>query len=898
MLKRTRLSASLMAAMAAGAFGSLGTSVAFAQQQQQLDRVEVTGSNIRRTTVEGATPIQVITRDEIQKSGATSVFDLLNQVSTTGSGTFSETNTNLSSGGGAAGISLRGLGLSYTLTLINGRRVAPSGFGGATGVATFTDLNSIPLSAIDRIEVLKGSASAVYGADAVGGVINVILRRDLKGGEASLYGGMTSRSDGQEVRANAGYGIGDLATDKFNLLFTLDAYKRDRIRSVDRPYGKTADATTLDAELGVDSRSLTGNPGSFRTGTVSPTGVFTANGPWRAMPNCPTIDKIPVTPGATEDQYCVFNFLTFWDLVPQAQRVGLTVSGNFDVSSNLSLFATGVVNRNELTFNVAPTPLSVGVISATAPGNTLGQTYQYRYRITAGGPRVNEIQTDFMTLTAGAKGVVANLDWSAAVSSSKNDITSNGSGYADRTKIAEAQTRGLLLPYDFALNPAKEKAAADFIGASYTRKGSAKSNGIDGKIAGDLFDLPAGPLSFAAGVEFRTESITDKCETPACAAGNIDGANTTAAGGKRDINSQFVEFRGAVVKGLDLSLAVRRDAYSGKSDPNAAGEVFKGEYDKMVPQVGVEYRPMRQVLLRGVVGQGFKAPTLFEAYQARSESFNSGASWADQRRCPVTRAREDCGGTQVRNFRGGNAQLKPEESNNYTWGIVLEPVEGLSMSLDAWRIDLKETIGLPSVSRLLAREAANKGDPLVIRGAATAAETAAGIPGAIEYISLQYNNLGRTVLRGIDVDAEYKWRTAELGRFGVRAVMSYLDSYKAQSEPGAPLVEYIGTDDLPRFRMNTSFKWTTGPWEATWGYRFVGSYLHGFQATGRDKVRPEEYHDLSVSYTGIKKLTLNAGIRNVFDREPAFSNAESQSYSYSYGDPRGRSFWLSGTYKF
>lgn len=448
MLKRTRLSASLMAAMAAGAFGTLGAGSAFAQQApqgQQLERVEVTGSNIRRTSVEGASPIQVITRDEIQKSGATSVFDLLTQVSTTGLGTFSETNTNLSSGGGASGISLRGLGLSYTLTLINGRRVAPAGFGGATGVATFTDLNSIPLSAIDRIEVLKGSASAIYGADAVGGVINVILRRDLKGGEATLFGGATSRGDGEELRANAGYGFGDLGADKFNLLFTVDAYKRERIRSIDRDYGKTADATTLDPVLGFDSRSLTGNPGSFRTGTVGANGAFTATGPWRAMPNCPAIDQIPRTPAAGEDQYCVFNFLTFWDLVPATQRVGLTVSGNFELSPNLTLFGSGLFNRNELTFEVAPTPLSVGVIPATAPGNTLGQTYQYRYRITAGGPRVNELKTDFTSLTAGAKGVVGKFDWTAAVSTSQNEITNNGSGYADRTRIAEASTRGLLL---------------------------------------------------------------------------------------------------------------------------------------------------------------------------------------------------------------------------------------------------------------------------------------------------------------------------------------------------------------------------------------------------------------------------------------------------------------------
>jgi iron complex outermembrane recepter protein len=898
MIQKKQLAVAIAATFIASGFAHAQTA-----QPQKVEKVEVTGSNIKRVDNESATPITIISREDIVKSGATSLNEVLQNITSSGVGGFSETNTNLSSGGGSAGISLRGLGLSYTLTLVDGRRVAPSGFGGATGVATFTDVNGIPLASIERIEILRGSASAIYGADAVGGVINIILRRDFKGGEVTVFGGMTQRRDGEELRANMAYGFGDLASNKFNVVAAFDYYKRERIRSVDRTYGKSGDGTLLDPDLGVDTRSLTGNPGTFRTGTVGANGAFTANGPWRAMPNCPTIDKVPASPGATEDQYCVFNFLQFWDLVPPAERAGGLVKANLEISPSLSAFARIIANTNNTVFNVAPTPLPSGVISATAPGNSLGQTYQYLYRITAGGPRVNDQTTDFFSAVVGLQGQLGRFDWQAALNSSRTKNQNDGSGYANTAKIAAASAAGLLKPYEFALNPSAERAAAEAITASYTRIGKAKSDSVDAKISGDVFNLPAGPLAAAFGVEFRRESISDRCITPECTAGPggtslITGANTTAAGGKRDINAQFVELRAPVWSGLDVSVAARRDAYDGKSDPDANGVVRSGKYDRVTPQYSVEFRPVKQVLLRGVVGEGFKAPTLFEAYQATSESFNNGVAYRDQRRCPVTAAREDCGSTQVRNLRGGQPELKPEISKNYTFGFVFEPTADMSLSVDTWRIDLDETIGLPSVSRLLAREAAAGGSPLVTRNPASSADTARGIPGSISFITLTYANLGQTKISGTDAQFAYSYRTAEWGRFRLDTTMSYLHSYKQAPEPGVALVQYVGTWEIPRFRTASRLNWVRGPWESIWTWRYTGKHAQELQNTALDKVKAESYHDLSVLYTGFKNLSLGVGVRNVFDKQPSFANGDSQNYSYAFGDPRGRGYWLSATYKF
>lgn len=877
----------------------VASGVAYAQQTtQKVEKIEITGSNIKRTQAESASPITVITRDEIVKSGATSLNDVLQGIASSGVGGFSETNTNLSSGGGSAGISLRGLGLSYTLVLIDGRRVAPSAFGGATGVAAFTDLNSIPLAAIDRVEVLRGSASAIYGADAVGGVINVILRRDFKGGEVTAFAGQTERGDGRELRANAAYGYGDIGKDKFNVLAAFDYYKRERIVSGDRKYGVSADGSLLNADLGVDTRSLTGNPGTYRVKNAD--GSF---GAWRAMPNCPAVDKYPSSPAASEDQYCLFNFLKFWDLMPPAERVGGVLKINYEISPTLSAFARAVVNQNSTKFNVAPTPLPDGTVAANAPGNSLGQEYQYKYRITAGGPRVNDQKVDFNSLVAGLQGQLGQFDWAVALNSSTTKQRNDGSGFANTASIATAAASGLLRPYEFALNPAAELAAANAISASYTRIGKAKSDGVDAKVSGEIYALPAGPLTVAFGAELRRESISDRCITPECTMGAggsnlITGANSTAASGKRDINAQFLELRGAVAKGLDVTVAVRRDEYDGESSPDANGVVRTGKSSKVVPQFSVEYRPTKELLLRGVSGEGFKAPTLFEAYQATSESFNSGTTYRDQRRFPVTGAREDSGAVQIKNFRGGQPSLVPETSKNFSLGAVFEPVKDFSIAVDTWGIELNNTIGLPSVSRLLAREAANKGDPLVVRGPASAADVARGIPGSIQYLTLTYANLGQTKISGTDLDIEYKLRTAEWGRFGVRSLLSYTYSYKQAPEPGVPMVEYIGTYDLPRFRMGATLKWERGPWEAQWQFRYTGKHAQELQNVDEDKVAAEHYHDLALSYSGFKNLTVSGGVRNVFDKQPSFANGDSQNYSYSFGDPRGRAYWMSLNYKF
>ena len=275
MLKRTMLSRSLLIAFSGTA--ALVSAPTFAQQQtQELQRVTVTGSNIKRTDTETASPVQVLTREDIEKTGKQSISEVLRGITADGVGSIP---TSFSNGfaSGSAAVSLRGLGVNSTLVLLNGRRMTTYGLAD-DGTRNFVDLNSLPLEAVDRIEVLKDGASAIYGADAVGGVVNVILRKNYTGGTIGGSYGQTNHSDGKSTRAFGSLGFGDLETDKYNVFFTLEAQQQKNIWSTDRGFIGQSDLRPYgyyDATNGAP-RPYIGSP--FPT-TTSPYGVV------RTLPN-------------------------------------------------------------------------------------------------------------------------------------------------------------------------------------------------------------------------------------------------------------------------------------------------------------------------------------------------------------------------------------------------------------------------------------------------------------------------------------------------------------------------------------------------------------------------------------------------------------------------------------
>lgn len=889
-----------------GFVGATGTLVHAEETKDPVvkaEKIEVTGSRIKRLSKEGPSPVQTMKREEIERTSANNAAELLQQILPSGAGGANSTaNNGNASGGGSAGIGLRGLSPSYTLVLVNGRRVAPSAFGGNSGTDSFTDLNTIPTSAIERIEIVKDGAGAVYGADAIAGVINVILRKDYQGVEVSGKYGQTYKHDGTQYQTSLLAGFGDLATDKYNVLLNVDYAKQEKIENNAREFA-SADVT--------GQSSGNGNPGAFRWGTQDPTSkTFTPTTKFYAMPGCPA-DQAGggVNANGLLTGPCFYAFPVWWNLVAPSENLNFFGNAQFAVDANNRVFLQANYSENKNTRSLAPTPLDGRIQPYFIPYSKLPANIQkitpaaiasdptggvlIRYRITDGGARIDEFKTTQYNVLLAAQGNIMDWDYKAGIVASENKQQDIGKGYNDPAAVKQALLDGTLRPFETSAGTANDKAAASVVAKGYTQIDKMKSTGIDFNASKEIANFDFGNLSMAAGTEFRREEYAQSLSAiqllnPVTHLANLDGANAyrAAGAGSRDLSAAFVEFGSRLFDQVDANLAVRYDNYSGSIG------------SKVTPRVGFAWNLSKKLLVRASYSEGFKAPTLIQQYQSAAQSFNE-IPGGDPRRCPATGAADDCS-EQFQNFRGGNINLKPERSEQFSAGLVAEPSSNLNFSLDFYKIRLKDQISLPSLSRILSFEA--KGDPfysgLVHRLAQSPQDKALNIPGQIDYIDTVYTNLANVVTSGVNLDMNVRIPLGEYGKLTWGSTAQYLLSYKAAGLPGQPLDEYVGTYDYPRLQGTNSFTYTRGNWSPSLIVKTVGNYR-----SSSDSYDVQSYStmDLSVKYTGIKNATFTAGVDNVLNRKPPFDDYGDSSQGYDYSlisDIKGRFFWLKANYKF
>ncbi len=927
MLKRTRLSLAVAAAFGAGLVGITPPVLA----QQQLDRVEITGSSIKRIGAETALPVQTITRDEIEKSGASNVEQLMMTISSNAS---SGSLTNASASGattlGLSGVSLRGLSSQRTLVLVNGRRVSPYGYG-FTNDSVSVDVNSIPLAAIDRIEILKDGASAIYGSDAIAGVVNFILRREYKGLEAQAEYGAARQDSGSVARASVAFGIGDLAKDRFNALAVV-SYSRERaLFGRDRKFA----STTIDPEHNNDTTSGNTFPANFAAADGS---LGTRN---PSAPACPG-------PYATLDPFfypttrCRFDPAPLVSLVPRSERTGIFTSGAFDLTPNVQLFAEASYSRNETNTRIQPTPISdqftmplnnplanqypynafVGgedvrpgasgipystiVLSPTSPyyptayviSQTGGPTPDLliRWRAAVLGDRDLTDTSEATRFVFGARGTFGNWDYNSAFLYSASDVKEKvNDGYALFTKILPLLNSGTV--NFFGPNtPATQAAinATEFMGDTLHTKTSLTS--LSGTLSTQLMQLPGGPLGLAVGAEGRRESYELQPST-GLIQGDLSGygGNFIPVDKARDVYAVFAEVAAPIVRTLEATAAVRYDHYEGVGSSTN-------------PKVGLRWQPVREFLLRGSAGKGFRAPSLLDLFAPRTTGVTP-PGLNDPLRCPTTGSSLDCG-TQFPITNGGNSALKPERSRNYTAGIVLEPTNYFSAAIDYFHITLKDTIVTNVPAATILTDLGKYGS-LVRRGAPQG-----GLPGAIIDIDQTNINLGETKLGGWDVDLRATTPTTPYGKFVFSLNGTYLSQYDTQNPDGS-FSNALDTANnstggvIVRWRHYAAVTWSFSQFALTFAQQYQKRYTD-LPATFDDPTDPtfkprevgsyELYH-LQGVYTGIKNLTFTLGVRNLFDKDPPYTNAGGQTsfqsgYDPVYADPRGRFMYVRAGYKF
>ena len=901
MRKKTVLASSLLLAFSGTAlygtpaFGQSAPPPATAPTTQELQRVEVTGSAIKRIDAETAVPVTVVKFADLKKQGVTTVEQALAVIG--GSQTTQGTSQAVGAAtGGASFANLRALGSNKTLVLLNGRRIATNTVDGSS-----TDLNMIPFAAIDRIEVLRDGASALYGTDAIGGVINFITRSDLTGGTVSIGADSPQHSGGRAHSANVVAGFGDFESDGFNVMGALDYQRQRAIRAAQRDFGNTG----YIPDRGVFKSSGATDPANYDQGT-------SAN---------------PAGPACTQNSYlfhesgaaCRYDYSKWVDLVPDTERISGFLKGSLKLGQGhrlgLEYFATQQVSKT----TIAPVPFAALTMDPGTPffpGNGItpaptnftidpNKPINLRWRDTANGPRQEQDKNLQQRFVVDLGGSVGGWDYNTALSYSenKNDHETNA-GYVDGTIITPGVKAGIINPFG------PQTSAGQALLDSALVKGQlfgGDSNvwQLDARASRELGDwLNAGrPAALAVGAEYRREKISFQANRDVAerliASSGIDPS--TDQHGSRNVVGVYGELNVPITKELELTGALRHDRYSDFGSTTN-------------PKVGFRWQPTQRLLFRGAYSTGFRAPSLFELNNPTTFT-NSQHSWNDPVRCPNGTAQPGFSDSTVCNTQfivqgGGSRSLQPEKARGATLGMVVEPATDLTLGLDFWIIRLKNQISVVPDNLIFA-------DPVRYAGRFhRGADGSLSIDGSqcpgvnCGYIDDITENLGGVQTNGLDLSAKYRIKTSDAGTFNFAIDGTYVHKYEYQEVQGGDWLRnvgiYSGTGPVFRWQHTLSMSWSRGAWSAG----LVNHFKSGYQdQNDPGSIDPQFSNDVASystwdlwgAWQPTKALTLTAGVRNVFDRSPPFSNQGATfqvGYDPRFTNPEGRAFYLRAGYTF
>ena len=919
MMMETVMSRSLRLMFAGSAAFALAQPAMAQEANAPIQRVEITGSSIKRVDAETALPVQVVTKADIARTGATSTEQLLQSISAFSSagGTTNATGAGTSTGG-LSSISLRGLGSTRTLVLVNGRRLAA--FAGSDGASV--NVNVIPLAAIERVEVLKDGASGVYGSDAVAGVVNFILSKRLDGVEITGgYGSPTESGGGQNAKASI---TGGYNTDKLSVVLSGSYEKEKALFGRDRDYAATS------TKLPYYSGTATGQgniQGVFIPGQ-GPGADYSAGGSGYGNPlaigdRCSTIKMGTLQGGAKGAPYCYYDSGPDVGLTPDRELFNFTGNLSYQLNDKTQLFADVLYSQNKVTQTYQPSPArasffetdsqfaqqgvdaalllypnnpayqSIAVPYLQSQGFTslIGQPLSMTARVFDYGMRQNVDTAKQARIVAGVKGSVGAVDYEMALTHNESKLNSAvTTGYFSQVAYAKIINTQANNWNPWAANGVQTGALADQLkGAAFSGDfldAKSTSDSFDAKINGDFWTIAGITPQYAAGVQSRKEKYVTN-PSAAYQSGDIAGlgGSVLPIDRSRTVNSAFAELSIPVLKTVEVNLSARDDHYDDVG--NSAN--WKSN---------VRWQPTKTFLLRGSYGTGFRAPSLVDLWQPQtlgtSEAFND----------PATKQT----GLQVNSLSGGNPNLQPEKSKQYSFGAVWQPISTASIGVDFFNINIRNILATPSAQEVVSRFRA--GD-----SAYAGLVTLAG--NDIVSIKQTLANTGEATVQGLDVFAN--WRdNFSFGRLDVNANGTYMDKFD-QTSPGGDVSHKVGTivdaagnpvigaqngGVVLRWKHQLAATWSNGPWATT----VVQNYRRGYQV-GHDLndekvfIGAEATYDANVTFRGIKNVTLALGIKNMFDKQPdtigtAVTNQFQSGYDINQYDPRGRYVYVTAGYKF
>lgn len=858
---------------------------AAASQTTNLGNMTVTGTALSRTDTETSLQVSSYDADELRDQGVTSTPQLMQRVvgNDTSSGPGLSTGAQVT--GGASFADLRGLGPNKTLILLNGRRLAVNGL---QGNGTATDLNSIPFSAIKRVEVLRSGASALYGTDAVGGVINFITKKDIQGGNLSLKESVPTRDGGgNQTTLSATFGKGDFQKDGWNIMGTLEYRRQEPVSANDRSF-----VTPLDPRINAVS------------GFTYP-GQYVQNGDYNATaPGCGVHGEVPFNDTQCRENYTALGA----KVVNKSNEPSAYVRGAYKFNDKNKASLSYLWTRNENYVVSAPSPsvgpenlgIPIHPSSPYYPGKngiptpddfSEGDDALLRWRAAPLGPRVtrnvNQTQRAVLNFTGRfLDGFHYDTAFSFNQSTTKQHYVR---GYFNQNvgdnSFLHAVNNGDYNPFDS--NPSQQQR--DYLQGLQTTGLGAKYRTRayvwDGKLDHDVGNwFGSGQSQLALGSQYRHETLEEFVDDGIARRAPSTGVTGVQTNQDRDVESVYGELNVPLLETLSVDAQARYDNYSDVGDT-------------LNPKISMRYQPVDQLLLRAHYSEGFHAPTLYDLYQPAVRTNTSGGL-NDPVRCPggspISGASDalDCD-KQFTSRQGGNSDLSPEKSESWGAGFVLQPIKYLSMSVDFWHIRLKDIVGVPPDSYLFSNY--DQYSDRFHRGSSDNG------PGPIRYVEDGNENLGAITTSGEDINVNFKLPT-NTGTYTLTVNGTYTNSFRQQNVPGAEFVKNVGVfaNDSVIFdwRHNITLGWSKGPW----GFGVVNHYKTGYKDSGGDRdVDDYMTWDMYGSYAFKSGLKITLGSQNISDEDPPFSvqqYAGNSGYDARYASGLGRTVYGQLSYDF
>lgn len=963
-LDRSELSKAVQTALSLGAVAAVGVAgTAFAQdatpaqtgqQPQTLQTVVVTGSHIRRVDLETSNPVTVVTAQQIQASGKLTLGDLVQQLPSV-AGNATNPNVNNGGGTGASTVSLRGLGSSRTLILIDGHRVLNN------------DINAIPSELVERIEVLKDGASSVYGSDAIGGVVNFILKHNYQGAQFSMNYGMSDRDDGERKGYSFTFGQ---TSDKGSIIAGLDYNKFDGVSSGARDYSKCAFTLNKGRVLGVP---CIGNAGDGSAGSAASLSGYLYNLSNPAVPNAGASfaqcggGALTTNKGngfrCFDPETDLYNYQAV-NLVntPQERTNGYFLA-TYNLTDNVQAYLDVFVNRTHSSSQVAPTPLELyggltleegqpynpfpfavgGGGNPSANPNGLQTGADFLLRLGGVGNRISSYTTETNQILAGLKGNIGDTGWQWNMDLNYGHVgqKSNNHGYMNlgaleasgdlNANCATSSIDGCLDIFNVNTNPQAAAIMKKYTVSPFFNSLSTMRR-IDVGVNGPLFSLPAGQVQLAFGLDYDKEysnftvdplAISDPL-TGNCALPNSSCGSPLQGG--FSYKEAYAELFIPILKDLPFARSLNVTLGDRFSKYSLAGST--NNY-----KIGLEWRPIDDLLLRGTVAEVFRAPTISDLFKGAAVSYDAytnPCSAADAQ--PGSAHYVYCqgggkavNGTQIQTVYSGavgaGTKLAPENGKSFDFGVVYSPhfVPGLTLSADLWRVYLRNTITQPN-GQTVANICYVTNDPN--NPACSSVKRTGG--GTIISLGAPVTNLGNLWVKGVDLEGDYRIpQVAWLpGQFTVQAQGTYMAQYDNDPLPGltGDVTQNVAGHYnkqygmFPRWRGLLGVNWADGPWTVNYQLRYIGKFSIGSgspaQAFSCDKTFKDVVcgygawlqSNVSLGYT-IQPIntTVQFGVDNVFDKQPPVmyqNNTINANTDVNTFDTIGRYYWLNATVKF